>query len=273
MMELNQALGKVFSSDKELLRKSKNEYLEKVCEMSGVNKHDQEIETLNFALCEEVVDILYATHESFIKSGLEDRFYERVKRTWAYIFDILIQKGFRKDVITENLIYNIFSIIDFDVRTSDKDSPDDKIKSDVKPHEIHEINVIINSSSSGAYQDNKKEDKKRKDKKSERMKPPEFYIFYISFVAIMLFWIISSVVSIYAMIRIVATEDIVDINLLISGGIVVLLLVGAKFILPLLTDSFNFAVKMETAFNMSERYDVETFKIVINALKDQQYKK
>jgi len=243
----------VFFENKELLKTNKSEYLKKVREVSG-SECEHEVDMLDFALCNEVVGMLYDTEDFYRKVGPKEISYRRIRRAVIYISDVLIERGLHIEVITENLMFNIFSIIGIDITMCVGNSPVSKIKSSGITYEII---LSVNPST----------DKTRITTKTEKQIYPEQKFFFFSFGAIMLFWSICAVVAIVAIGLQVfggTTQNPKDqisltyggITYLFNGGIIALLFAGAKWILPLLKDSFDSSVKA--------RNDLQTAKILLS---------
>jgi len=266
---LDQALSKIFSDDTELLRRNKNEYLQKVCAMS-VNEHKQRIDILYSVLCEEVVEILYEIYELKNKAEANintSSFYRRTNRAVEYIVEVLIEQGIRTDAIMEKYISNIFSIIGIGIQVGDKVN---------KGTKTYEIKVIVPSSASETQQKNLQGKSAQEIGELKRLKFPHQSDFRLSFYIILFVWVMCAGVSIIAMVfqlvNMIVQDprntrvEIQSLVFLINGGIITLLLVGADKILPLLKDSFDLSNKISGIHELGCDLSVEKFKIAINAL-------
>ncbi|MDR0474507.1 MAG: hypothetical protein LBH43_12645 [Treponema sp.] len=255
-LSLDKALSKIFSADTDLLKNDKNEYLKKVHEMSG-SEYNQEIDMLYSILCEEVIEILYQIYDFNKKTEFKiNSSYGRTKRGVQNITEILIEEGIRADVIADKYMFNIFSIIGLDVKgllgnMADEINGSSKI--------TYDITVKLAPQKNGKRND-------RKEKKANKEKEPNFpeqKAFYISFGIIMFSWslcfcaaLITMVVQAINDMSQVAQEQTTNslihggLNYLLNGGIIALLFIGAKVILPLLKESFNRSVEVRNEYQI-----------------------
>jgi len=106
----------------------------------------------------------------------------------------------------------------------------------------------------------------RKNGREKIWKPtfPEQIMFFFWFCVIMGVWAASSIVAIVAMISLIrhgTLHEGFNFNYVANGGIVALLLIASKWIMPLMKKSFDSSMKVKNEFQ-SLRYE-----IIVNEMK------
>ena len=235
---LNKSLSKVFANDTLLLKNNRDKYLKEVVEMSNTN-NEYEIELLRKALSIiDVVEILYDVYDYLHKYSFFDEYRRKIEREAIIITYILTSNGISVEDIVETLLFNIFSIIGADVAADINDLPHDKIRRikdiyDEKGVFLTKMEVPVTSPSKGKS-DNVERNIKRKGEKE--YKP---LLFNLSYAIVGIVWVIAASSSIAVMLLQVISGSLEEFILLISGGIVVLLIIAARFILPLIQESYR----------------------------------